>query len=485
MSQPPVHRSTPHLPPTRNPQIPPPYPHTCTPPPTPTHHGTHVGGSRNTGSKPFAAHHPRAPKQKPFRTGNGPNTSPLTPPAHPLHSRCRLTHGERDPLPHGRGEGAGGQTFGIWDPHGNPAGGPPCLDEWGQQANEQTGRLALGQGRKPPYPHPHHNAARAARPPGIPAGAVAQGCQLGGTHTQAHACHQLHTAGGRGGHSGMHHNTPLAVESVGPCPGPLRTPPARTSAPSATGHEQPPPPAWSGLCPAAVASAPKHHMVHSGCIPRAEQSGGPQRPDPHTHKRSTSYRSVWQSHLGRDHLWCTTVVTDSSTAGNGGCPVSTRGANTAQHPPPCSKACGRCPMPGRALPCLWVVPYAGRSPPMLVGGALCQTEPSHACGWCPMPGGALPCLWVVPYAGRSPPMLVGGALCRAEPSHACGWCPMPGRALPCLWVVPYAGRSPPMLVGGALCQAEPSHACGWCPMPGGALPCLWVVLGGTIRNNAQ
>ena len=25
-------------------------------------------------------------------------------------------------------------------------------------------------------------------------------------------------------------------------------------------------------------------------------------------------------------------------------------------------------------------------------------------------------LWVVPYAGRNPPMLVGRALCRAEPS---------------------------------------------------------------------
>ena len=25
------------------------------------------------------------------------------------------------------------------------------------------------------------------------------------------------------------------------------------------------------------------------------------------------------------------------------------------------------------------------------------------CGWYPMPGGTLPCLWVVPYAGRNPP----------------------------------------------------------------------------------
>ena len=42
-------------------------------------------------------------------------------------------------------------------------------------------------------------------------------------------------------------------------------------------------------------------------------------------------------------------------------------------------------------------------PLQLVGGALCRAEPSHACGWCPMPGGTLPCLWVVPYAGRNPP----------------------------------------------------------------------------------
>ena len=140
-----------------------------------------------------------------------------------------------------------------------------------------------------------------------------------------------------------------------------------------------------------------------------------------------------------------------------------------------SHACGWCPMPGRTLPCLWVVPYAWQNPPMLVGGALRLAEPSHACGWCPMPGRTLPCLWVVPYTRQNPPMLVGGALCLVEPSHACGWCPMPGRTLPCLWVVPYAWQNPPMLVGGALCLAEPSHACGWCPIPGRTPPCLWVV----------
>ena len=28
---------------------------------------------------------------------------------------------------------------------------------------------------------------------------------------------------------------------------------------------------------------------------------------------------------------------------------------------------------------------------------------TRTCGWCPMPGGTLPCLWVVPYEGRNSP----------------------------------------------------------------------------------
>ena len=86
-------------------------------------------------------------------------------------------------------------------------------------------------------------------------------------------------------------------------------------------------------------------------------------------------------------------------------------------------------------------------------------------------------LWVVPYAGRNPPVGLTpskGAhnTCRFERTgelpprggqHRCS-------SLPCsLWVVPYAGRNPPMLVGRALCRAEPSHACGSCPMTGGTL----------------
>ena len=74
--------------------------------------------------------------------------------------------------------------------------------------------------------------------------------------------------------------------------------------------------------------------------------------------------------------------------------------------------------------CWWVVPYAGRNPPAGMTppkGAhnTCRFERTGelppavdntgvppflaACGWCPMPGGTLPCLWVVPYAGRNPP----------------------------------------------------------------------------------
>ena len=38
-------------------------------------------------------------------------------------------------------------------------------------------------------------------------------------------------------------------------------------------------------------------------------------------------------------------------------------------------------MPGRTLPCLWVVPYARQNPPMLVGGALRRLEPSITGCW--------------------------------------------------------------------------------------------------------
>ena len=71
---------------------------------------------------------------------------------------------------------------------------------------------------------------------------------------------------------------------------------------------------------------------------------------------------------------------------------------------------------------LWVVPCAGRNPPAGMTpskGAhnTCRFERTgeppphggqHRCSSLPcslwvVPGGTLPCLWVVPYAGRNPP----------------------------------------------------------------------------------
>ena len=139
---------------------------------------------------------------------------------------------------------------------------------------------------------------------------------------------------------------------------------------------------------------------------------------------------------------------------------------------------------------LWVVPYAGRNPPMLVGRALCRAEPSMTregqgpVAKPPVMGPAAG-TWRGSHTALSEPptggcheLLVGGALRRAEPSRrldaqqrgpqhmpfredggaappavdstgvppfpaACGWYPMLGGTLPCLWVVPYAGRNPP------------------------------------------
>ena len=92
-----------------------------------------------------------------------------------------------------------------------------------------------------------------------------------------------------------------------------------------------------------------------------------------------------------------------------------------------------------------------------------------ACGWCPMPGGTLPCLWVVPYAGRDPPMLVGRALCREEPSLTCvgrgpvakppvmGPAANTRRGSQTPLSEPPTGGCHELLVGGAQCRAEPSH----------------------------
>ena len=144
---------------------------------------------------------------------------------------------------------------------------------------------------------------------------------------------------------------------------------------------------------------------------------------------------------------------------------------------------------------LWVVPYAGRNPPMLVGCALCRAEPSLTCvgrgpvAKPPVMGPAADTRRGSQTALSEPPtggcheLLVGGALCRAEPSRRHdaqqrGPQHMPFRedrgAAPPRWTAQVFLPSL-QLVGGALCRAEPSHACGWCPMPGGTLPCLWVV----------
>ena len=91
------------------------------------------------------------------------------------------------------------------------------------------------------------------------------------------------------------------------------------------------------------------------------------------------------------------------------------------------------------------------------------TQPVSQTALSKPPGvGVMNHLWVVPYAARRPPMLVGSPLCRPEPileTQQRGAQHMPfgedkGATPPCgkhsffcppcsLWVVPYAGRNPP------------------------------------------
>ena len=155
--------------------------------------------------------------------------------------------------------------------------------------------------------------------------------------------------------------------------------------------------------------------------------------------------------------------------------------------PPFLVACGWCPMPDR-------------TPPMLVGDALCRAEliithdgrgpvaklpvvglaagTRHGSQVTDSPGQAPP----PPPRGRCPELLVGGALCLAELSitrDGRGLVEKPPVIGPAVGArhrsqtalsKPPLGRRPELLVGGALCRAEPSHGCGWCPMPGGNLP---------------
>ena len=116
---------------------------------------------------------------------------------------------------------------------------------------------------------------------------------------------------------------------------------------------------------------------------------------------------------------------------------------------------------------LVLVPYAGRSPPMLVGGARCWVEPYKTGGglglmakpptrepaamWC---NGSLTTPAPASHTGAATGTQMTG---EKEPkphsrqyrwflspcSEACGWCLMLVGTLPCLWLVPYAGRNPP------------------------------------------
>ena len=81
-------------------------------------------GTKKQGSRRFAALTP--PQQKWGRTESRPGT-PL-PPCMPSHPHCRPTHGHmviKVPLLAERERTPNDEYVGIWDPHGNPAGGPP------------------------------------------------------------------------------------------------------------------------------------------------------------------------------------------------------------------------------------------------------------------------------------------------------------------------------------------------------------------------
>ena len=77
-------------------------------------------GTRKQGSKPFAA--PTPPQQKWGQTESRPGTPP---PACPhTHTAGRHMVIEVPPLAE-RGRTPNDKYVGIWNPHGNPAGGPP------------------------------------------------------------------------------------------------------------------------------------------------------------------------------------------------------------------------------------------------------------------------------------------------------------------------------------------------------------------------
>ena len=61
-------------------------------------------------------------------------------------------------------------------------------------------------------------------------------------------------------------------------------------------------------------------------------------------------------------------------------------------------------------------------------------------------------LWVVPYAGRNPPILVGRALCRAEPSEYGATSPLKP---------PGMGGVAPLVSGSSEARALTREVCGY------------------------
>ena len=58
------------------------------------------------------------------------------------------------------------KTFGIWDPHGNPAGGPPLQNKGDEQMNKQIDPPSPGMRYQPPATHPPPAPTPTGRPTG-------------------------------------------------------------------------------------------------------------------------------------------------------------------------------------------------------------------------------------------------------------------------------------------------------------------------------
>ena len=108
-------------------------------------HMCHGGGEKIGGSDFLLPTTPTPPTKSLHRTGNGPNNPPNPCPQHTrrAHDAGRRAHAKRCPLPIEGGRALKGKKHGIWDPHGNPVGGAPFRNAWGQCASEQTTRRPL------------------------------------------------------------------------------------------------------------------------------------------------------------------------------------------------------------------------------------------------------------------------------------------------------------------------------------------------------